>query len=377
MTENDFWEIIHKARDESQGICEPMAKQIHERLSECSAEDVRYFHNTLKLYENVADKKMLWNAAAVMQNGCSDDGFTDFKRWVISRGKDVYMAALKNPDSLADVSLFEKYPCFEELGYIASDVYEEKTGGDIYDTKSMLTAEDEEKLLSEIEYHSRIEFHPENEAGTFPKLCAKYQNHIENEARINSGTIDISVSDTSGKKQLLSLPCDTNDLKDLSADAVIKKIDFMHCEKLKNHIPKQVENLEELNLLAYRLNDITENMSDKLDKLLSRSEIKSVSDIINLTFNLNHYEILEDCEDNFAIGERYVESILPELDELVAEHIDYNALGIDLEMRDSGEFVDSMYIRPITKMMDVVYTGDNLDKMLEEFEQSGMQMGGM
>ena len=61
----------------------------------------------------------------------------------------------------------------------------------------------------------------------------------------------------------------------------------------------------------------------------------------------------------------------------MAEHIDYNALGIDLEMRDSGEFVDSMYIRPITKMMDVVYTGDNLDKMLEEFEQSGMQMGGM
>jgi len=151
----------------------------------------------------------------------------------------------------------------------------------------------------------------------------------------------------------------------------------MHCEKLKNHIPKQVENLEELNLLAYRLNDITEKMCDKLNILLSRSEIKSVSDIINLTFNLNHYEILEDCEDNFAIGERYVESILPELDELVAEHIDYNALGIDLEMRDSGEFVDSMYIRPITKMMDVVYTGDNLDKMLEEFEQSGMQMGGM
>lgn len=88
MTENDFWEIIHKARDESQGICEPMAKQIHERLLGCSAEDVRYFHNTLKLYENAADKKMLWNAAAVMQNGCSDDGFTDFKRWVISRGKD-------------------------------------------------------------------------------------------------------------------------------------------------------------------------------------------------------------------------------------------------------------------------------------------------
>ena len=377
MTENEFWEIIHKARDESHGICEPMAKLIQERLLECSVEDIRYFHNTLKLYENAADKKMLWDAAAVMQNGCSDDGFIDFRRWVISRGKDVYMAALKNPDSLAEVSLPEKYPCFEELGYIASDVYEEKTGGDIYDTKSILTAVDEEKLLSEIEYHSRIEFYPENEAGIFPKLCVKYQNYVKNEVRINTGTIDISVSDINEKKQNISLPCDSNILYDLRNDAVIEKIDFMHCEKLKNHIPKQVGNLEELNLLAYRLNDITENMSDKLNKLLSRSEPQSVSNIINLTFNLNHYEILEDCEDSFAVGEQYVESRLPELDELVAEHIDYNALGIDLEMRDGGEHVDSIYIRSLTKNMDIVYTGDNPDKMLEEFEQSGMQMGGM
>ena len=61
----------------------------------------------------------------------------------------------------------------------------------------------------------------------------------------------------------------------------------------------------------------------------------------------------------------------------MAEHIDYNALGIDLEMKDGGELADSKYIRPLTKTMDVVYTGDNLDKMLEEFEQGGMQMGGM
>ncbi len=39
----------------------------------------------------------------IMMNGCSDDSFDYFRGWLIAQGKDVYHAALRDPDSLVDV----------------------------------------------------------------------------------------------------------------------------------------------------------------------------------------------------------------------------------------------------------------------------------
>jgi hypothetical protein len=39
----------------------------------------------------------------VIGGGCSDDGFLDFKGWLVSRGEKVFEAALAKPDSLAKV----------------------------------------------------------------------------------------------------------------------------------------------------------------------------------------------------------------------------------------------------------------------------------
>ena len=45
----------------------------------------------------------LWAAAYLIQGGCSDDGFEYFCDWLISLGKHRFEAALRNPDSLAEV----------------------------------------------------------------------------------------------------------------------------------------------------------------------------------------------------------------------------------------------------------------------------------
>jgi len=82
-----------------------------------------------------------------MMNGCSDDSFDYFRGWLIAQGKDVYLAALHDPDSLADVETVKRFaqevkesggmmplkgyyeePCFEEILAVANYAYQRKTG---------------------------------------------------------------------------------------------------------------------------------------------------------------------------------------------------------------------------------------------------------
>lgn len=44
----------------------------------------------------------LWGAAWVIGSGCSDDGFWDFRCWLVAQGEQVYRDALHHPDSLAE-----------------------------------------------------------------------------------------------------------------------------------------------------------------------------------------------------------------------------------------------------------------------------------
>jgi hypothetical protein len=70
----------------------------------------------------------LWGAAYVINGGCSDDGFFYFRCWLIGRGKEVYDAALANPDNLADfVSPDEEYEA--EIYAAGRQAWQEK-GGD-------------------------------------------------------------------------------------------------------------------------------------------------------------------------------------------------------------------------------------------------------
>jgi hypothetical protein len=72
-------------------------------------------------------------AAYVVHGGCSDDGFEYFRRWLISRGRDVYEPALADPDNLAQLEVrpgTDGVWEFELIYYVAQQVFEEKGGED-------------------------------------------------------------------------------------------------------------------------------------------------------------------------------------------------------------------------------------------------------
>lgn len=146
-------------------------------LSEMNPQCVQDFHNIMHGYQDLAYQYGLWTAASLMcDGGCSDDGFIDFRAWLIAQGREVYLAALADPDSMALVDRYEGCQ-FEELSYVGHRVLKEMTGQDAYgcmdDAIYDALLED---LRSDISYGAGINYPYEwNELPSyFPRLCAKY-----------------------------------------------------------------------------------------------------------------------------------------------------------------------------------------------------------
>ena len=136
----------------------------------------RDFHNILYAYEDLAYKYGLWDAASVIKEyGCSDDGFIDFRAWLIAQGKDVYLNALKDPDTLADIQPYGEC-CFECLSYVGDHAYEQLTGRSAYDEMDDALPALREELGKEIVYKDGIEYprEPKDLPRFLPRLCEKH-----------------------------------------------------------------------------------------------------------------------------------------------------------------------------------------------------------
>lgn len=122
MTIDQFWSIIDRVKDSP----EP-EEDILPLLEELPAAELVEYQAHLDRLVTQANRWELWDAAYVMEGGCSDDGFLDFRHGLIAKGKAVFEAALANPDSLADLGP-DVVLSNEEFAYAALDIYEEKTG---------------------------------------------------------------------------------------------------------------------------------------------------------------------------------------------------------------------------------------------------------
>lgn len=104
INRDSFWNLIHEAKNACEQDMDAMLAYLKDRLVSMGPAQAQNFHDIIHAYEDLADKYGLWDAAGIMKEyGCSDDGFIDFRAWLIAQGREVYFAALADPDSLADV----------------------------------------------------------------------------------------------------------------------------------------------------------------------------------------------------------------------------------------------------------------------------------
>jgi len=200
MDKDQFWRIIDDARakaDRWQNMYEPL----RDALAELPAPDIVHWQQIFEEYQELSYKEKLWAAAAVMLGGCSDDSFDYFRGWLTAQGKEVFMNALADPESLAEVKAVKAFGretlaqfCtplkghynaarFESMLSVAADAFERKTGGDLYDAvdRYPLSQQERAEIKGEIHYTEGIDIRwgmnstswAETDAelkGMFPKL---------------------------------------------------------------------------------------------------------------------------------------------------------------------------------------------------------------
>ena len=133
MTLDRFWNIIADSRRDFDparfdGNMALQAGRLTQLLRAMPAEEVEAFDGLFgRLYFD-AYRWDLWAAAYIIEGGCSNDGFMDFRFWLISMGREVYEAAMADPESLAEIAARPgiEVTRFEEFGSIAYCVLEER-----------------------------------------------------------------------------------------------------------------------------------------------------------------------------------------------------------------------------------------------------------
>jgi hypothetical protein len=125
MDEDTFWALIrdHVDRD---GTDVDVGRLVA-ALSKLPLETIVAYEQAFSRVYDRAYSWRLWGAAYLINGGCSDDGFDYFRGWLIGMGRDVYAAALLDPDSL--VSVAEENVEAEDMLFAASRAYENASGG--------------------------------------------------------------------------------------------------------------------------------------------------------------------------------------------------------------------------------------------------------
>lgn len=177
MTTESFWGLISDMKAECDQDMDASYSWMKERLIALGPQQAQAFHDIFHGYQDLAYCYGLWSAAALMcEHGCTDDGFIDFRSWLISQGREIYMAALADPDSLADVEPYGGCQ-FEELTYAGDKALNTIMGTSAYDgTAPEVYDALVEELRRDIAYGEGVRYPYEwDEIETyFPRMCARY-----------------------------------------------------------------------------------------------------------------------------------------------------------------------------------------------------------
>ncbi|MFB6507905.1 DUF4240 domain-containing protein [Streptomyces sp. NPDC002466] len=141
MDEKTFWALMDELGRRSGGRHERLEWLRGELRGRPAAEGVEFQARLEAACEAVATGA-LWRAVRRIESGlCSDDGFDYFALWLVAQGQGTYRAVLADPDALADVAEVralagrhprkwrdEEWPEWEELDYVAQEVFDELAG---------------------------------------------------------------------------------------------------------------------------------------------------------------------------------------------------------------------------------------------------------
>lgn len=140
MDITEFWTIVEAARSQAADTEDDNGKAVAscltERLAATSELTIFEFEWHFETLHAALCRWDVWAAAYLVNRGCSDDSFLDFRAGVIAQGRDWYQRIAQNPDVLAEhpevravAQGSRRFALFQEqVNYISGHAYEELTG---------------------------------------------------------------------------------------------------------------------------------------------------------------------------------------------------------------------------------------------------------
>lgn len=130
----------------------------------------------------------------------------------------------------------------------------------------------------------------------------------------------------------------------------------------------EYENLDELNYLASKLEELSDAEYEQFQAAMEISDYtSSLKDLINLTDNLDKYELIPGIEDYADLGRLFVDEYGSlEVPEHLKNYIDYEAYGRDIALDEVGSFTDQGYVRDTYDRFTEYYDGDR-ENIPEEY----------
>lgn len=137
----------------------------------------------------------------------------------------------------------------------------------------------------------------------------------------------------------------------------------------------EYESLDKLNYLAALIDELSLSDQEKLVAVMEAGcdEVSDIDDLINLTFNLDCYDVMPGISDESDLGYYYAHEIgiYSEKDlGPLADYIDYERYGRDIAMDEQGRFTDAGYVRCTGDSWDRQFDG-SLDDIPDEYRISG------
>ena len=137
MRTDDFWAVIDRATADRPASPAEVAKRAAAELATRDPAEIVAWGQHLSKVMAASGKEDLWAAAYLINGGCSDDGFDNFRGWLIAHGRTAVASAVREPDSLAEMAVIraaaQNGAAFEaeEVLTVAADAYALATGTEL------------------------------------------------------------------------------------------------------------------------------------------------------------------------------------------------------------------------------------------------------
>lgn len=174
MDDDEFWQIIDRTKESSDGSVEEQSDLLRDVLGELPVEEVVAFNRRMVAANRRLDGWAYRGAATVMLGACGDDSFTDFRSWVISQGRQTYLRFVDDPDSIVDAGLRdeEEIGAAEVFAYVPSEVFAEQSDQELYEA----FPDDVDEPTSEPTGEPLDDSDDAQLRATYPRLAAVYMS---------------------------------------------------------------------------------------------------------------------------------------------------------------------------------------------------------